>query len=150
MLVLTRKVSRELGLDFKEVGELIVSFNDSDRSRLVRIKNEAEMLGVAGLKIVGRSWLKKNEPNLSSKVVEALYAPTAGIISPYRLVYGLSENAVKNGVEVYVSSEVEDISYLNNPGQSETLFVFPMQPLHDLMGKLFQDSQHLISIVNVH
>ena len=33
--ILTRKMSRELGIDFKEVGELIVAFDETDRLKLV-------------------------------------------------------------------------------------------------------------------
>ncbi len=106
---LTRKMSRELGIDFKEVGELIVAFNEEDRLKLVQLKDEAEALGVPRLKIVDRAWLKINEPNLSPEVIAALYAPTAGIISPYRWVYDLAENAESNGVEIHASTKVEKI-----------------------------------------
>ena len=108
--ILTRKMSKELGIDFKEVGELIVAFNEEERLKLLQLKKEAEVLNVPGLLIVDRRWLDNNEPNLSKEVVAALYAPTAGIISPYRWVYDLSENAVKNGVEIYTLAKVEKIS----------------------------------------
>jgi len=106
---LIRKVSKELGVDFKEVGSLIVTFSSDGIPKLKRIKKEAEMLGVRGLKIVDKNWLKIHEPNLSDEIVCALYAPTAGIISPYRLVYDLAENARRNGVEYYAEAEVQDI-----------------------------------------
>ncbi len=107
---LTRRMSKELGVDFKEVGELIVAFNESERLRLVQIKKDAEALGVPRLMIVDRKWLDKHEPNLSKEVVAALYAPTAGIISPYRWVYDLSENAAANGVEFHTLTKVENIN----------------------------------------
>ena len=106
---LIRNISKELGLDFKEVGELIVIFDNSDLPRLLDIKAEAEILGVPGLTIVDRKWLHNNEPNLSSDAVAALYAPTAGIISPYRLVYGLAESAVINGTDIYTDQTVMSI-----------------------------------------
>lgn len=106
---LTRRMSRELGIDFKEVGELIVAFNEDERLRLVQIKKDAEMLGVPRLMVVDRKWLDKHEPNLSKEVVAALYAPTAGIISPYRWVYDLSENAAANGVEFHTLTQVKNI-----------------------------------------
>ena len=108
---LIRKISKELGIDFKEVGELIVGFDQSRIPELEKIKMDAESLGVKGLRIVDRKWLSVNEPNLSCNVQAALYAPTAGIISPYRLVYDLLENAVRNGVELHVLSEVTGIRY---------------------------------------
>ena len=107
--LLIRKIARELGVDFKEVGELIVAFSEDEIPRLVALKEEAGRLGVPRLKIVGKEWLKGNEPNLSREAVAALYAPTAGIISPYRLVYDLCENALKNGVEIFTGHEVRSI-----------------------------------------
>lgn len=107
---LIRKISKELRVDFKEVGELIVSFNNDETKELLRLKKEADILGVPGLRIVDREWLKENEPNLNSEVVCGLYAPTAGIISPYRLVYGLAENAVRNGLEIYTDTKVVSIN----------------------------------------
>ncbi len=106
---LVRKIARQLGVDFKQVGELIIAFSEEEVSRLLELKKEAGLLGVPGVKIVDRAWLKKNEPNLSEKALKALYAPTAGIISPYRLVYDLCESAVKNGVELYTSQRVKSI-----------------------------------------
>lgn len=110
--LLMRKIAEELGVDFKEVGELIVAFSDEDISRLKELKQQGEELGVPRLEIVTRAWLRKNEPNLSTNVIAALYAPTAGIISPYRLVYDLSENAIENGVEIYTQSCVTNIDVL--------------------------------------
>ena len=106
---LTRKMSKELGIDFKEVGELIAAFNEEERLKLVQLKNEAEILGVPRLRMVDRAWLRKNEPNLSREVIAALYAPTAGIISPYRWAYDLAENAARNGVETHTLTKVEKI-----------------------------------------
>jgi len=117
---LTRSISKELGLDFKEVGELIVVFDEADVPKLLEIKEEAEKLGVPGLRIVDRQWLAANEPNLSSDVLAALYAPTAGIISPYRLVYALAENAVMNGVKIFTDHTVLSIRPLKSGFEIQT------------------------------
>ncbi|MCK5451216.1 MAG: NAD(P)/FAD-dependent oxidoreductase [Candidatus Omnitrophica bacterium] len=112
--ILTRRIAKELGVEFQEVGELIVAFNKEENSRLFELKKEAETMGVPGLRIVGGDWLRENEPNLNGEAIAALYAPTAGIISPYRLVYALAENAVKNGVEIHVLTAVEGIKFLKD------------------------------------
>ena len=106
---LTKKLARELYIDFKEVGELIVAFNEEELMRLLQLKKDGQALGVPGLKMVDRSWLRKHEPNLSDKAFAALYAPTAGIISPYRWVYDFAENAKANGVEIHTETKVEKI-----------------------------------------
>lgn len=108
--ILMRRLAKDLGTDFKEVGELIVAFNEEERMRLFVIKEDAGRLGVPGLEIVGKDWLRVNEPNLNSDCCAALYAPTAGIVSPYRFVYALAENAVRNGVEIFTKTKVEKIS----------------------------------------
>ncbi|MBN1793990.1 MAG: NAD(P)/FAD-dependent oxidoreductase, partial [Candidatus Omnitrophica bacterium] len=107
---LIRSISRELGVDFKEVGELIVIFHPDDMERLLVLKRDAESLGVRRLEIVDQKWLRMHEPNLSHEAHAALYAPTAGILSPYRLVYDMGENAARNGVEIYTGHTVNDIS----------------------------------------
>jgi len=106
-----RTIAAELGVDFKEVGELIVAFTDQEVQQLRRIKQDAAILGVPRLRIVDRRWLARHEPNLSSEARAALYAPSAGIISPYRLVYDLSENAVKNGAALFTQAAVSSITY---------------------------------------
>ena len=108
--LLFRKISKELGMDFKQIGELIVAFTDDDILELKGIKKEAELLGVPGLRIVGSPWLREHEPNLNKDARAALYAPTAGIVSPYRVVYDFGENALKNGVEIYLRHDVQHIA----------------------------------------
>lgn len=121
---LMRKLAKEIGVDFKEVGELIVAFDKEDIPRLKQLKKEAEQLGVRKLKIVDQKWLRKHEPNLSPDIVAALYAPTAGIISPYRLTYDLSENAKLNGVDIFINTKVEKIDLYRDPTTDIKKFMF--------------------------
>ncbi|MCK9357068.1 MAG: NAD(P)/FAD-dependent oxidoreductase [Dehalococcoidia bacterium] len=116
---LVREMSADLDLDFKEVGELVVAFDDSEVGRLWQLKQEGEALGVPGLEIVSREWLRDNEPNLNPDAVAALHAPTAGIISPYRFVFALSESAQLNGVEVLTRTRVEWIERISPAGPGE-------------------------------
>jgi glycerol-3-phosphate dehydrogenase len=115
---LVREMSATLDLDFKEVGELIVAFDDDEVGRLWQLKQEAELLGVPGLEIVSRDWLRDNEANLNRDAVAALHAPTAGIISPYRFVYALSEGAALNGADIVTSARVEWIERVP-PGRAD-------------------------------
>ena len=107
---LIRQLSEPLGLDFQQVGELIVAFDEEETSRLWQLKQEAQADGVPGLEVVSRGWLRDNEPNLNRDAVAALLAPSAGIISPYRFVYALSESAALNGVDINTLTKVEGIS----------------------------------------
>ena len=51
--VLIRRISSELGVDFKELGELVVAFDEEELRRLSQLKKDAELLGVPGVEIVG-------------------------------------------------------------------------------------------------
>ncbi len=112
--ILTRKIARDLGVELKQTGELILAFSEEDIFRLHQIKADAEKLKVPGLRIVDQLWLAKNEPNSSPKAMAALLAPTAAIISPYRWVYALAQNAQVNGCQIITRALVEDIEALNH------------------------------------
>ena len=108
--LIREEISGDLGQNFIQCGQLIVVFDLADIPELEKIKADGEALGIKGLEIVDRAWLDKKEPNLGPEVKAALYVPTAGIISPYRFVYALIENALKNGVELKTSRKVSAIS----------------------------------------
>lgn len=146
---LIRKISKELELDFKEVGELIVSFNEEETKELLRLKREAEILGVPGLRIVDKAWLKQNEPNLNSEAVCGLYAPTAGIISPYRLVYALAKNAVRNGVEIHTKTKAANIVRANKYFEIDTSAgIFKSRYLINAAGLFADDISNMLGICN--
>ncbi|OGR44652.1 MAG: hypothetical protein A2X35_04925 [Elusimicrobia bacterium GWA2_61_42] len=107
--LLREELAADLGLHFVQCGQLVVIFDLADLAELEKIKKEGEELGVQGLELVDRAWLDRHEPNLGPEVKAALYAPTAGIISPYRFVYALVENAVRNGVQLKTSRKVAAI-----------------------------------------
>jgi glycerol-3-phosphate dehydrogenase len=113
---LMREIASDLGVHFVEVGQLIVVFNLDDIPALEKIKTEGEELGIKGMEIVDRAWIEEHEPSLGPAVVAALHVPSAGIISPYRLVYDLTENAVKNGVVLKTSHRVTGIRRVNEDG----------------------------------
>ncbi len=113
---LIREMAGTLDLDFKEVGELIVAFDEAEIEQLWQLKQEAEDCDVSGLEVVSRQWLRDNEPNLNPDAVAALLAPTAGIISPYRFVYALSGEAQLNGVEVRTCTRVDSIVFREGAG----------------------------------
>lgn len=107
--LMREEIAADLGLDFAKCGQLIVVFDLADLPELEKIKKDGEELGVKGVELVDRAWLDANEPNLGPEAKAALLVPSAGIISPYRFVYALVENAVKNGAELRTSRKVTAI-----------------------------------------
>ena len=114
--MMREELAADLGLHFVQCGQLIAVFDLADLPELEKIKAEGEALGVKGMRVVDRVWLDANEPNLGPEVKAALLVPTAGIISPYRFVYALIENAVKNGAELKTSTRVAGIRRIEKGG----------------------------------
>ena len=65
--------------------------------------------GVPGLKILNREEVLAMEPNLSDDTQGALYAPSAGIICPFRLNIAMAESANVNGVDFFFNTKVEKV-----------------------------------------
>lgn len=106
--VLYRQLSQDLDFPFINNGELVVAF-PGERAALEAIKENGEKMGVPGLAVVDKAWLKAHEPNLSEEIECALLGPTAAVINPYETVYALAENAAANWVQLICEQEVLSI-----------------------------------------
>ncbi len=104
-----RRLARDLSVPFKRIGSLVVAFGDDEVVVLEELMARGRRNGVPGLEIVGGERLRRMEPNLNRTAVAALYAPTAGVICPYRAAMALMENARENGVSVLLGTEATDI-----------------------------------------
>ena len=100
-----RDLARLLSFPYVPLGELVVAL-PGERDGLRAIMANGEKLGIPGLAIVERDWLRVNEPHLSDEFECALLGPTAAVINPYETVYALAENATANGVAIHCDEEV--------------------------------------------
>jgi glycerol-3-phosphate dehydrogenase len=66
--------------------------------------------GVKNLKIISQDELHEMEPEVNPDATGALFAPTAGIVSPYQATWAIAENAVQNGVKLFLDSEVHSLT----------------------------------------
>lgn len=103
------ELSKELEFNYVKNGALILCFHDNDKSKLEDILSNGVKNGVEGLVILSGEEVQKMEPNVSTDVVAALYAPTSGIVCPFGLTIALAENAAMNGVEFRLNTTVVDI-----------------------------------------
>lgn len=103
-----RRIAKDLDFPFLPPGELIVAFK-GQRKAVEALKENGEKLGIPGLEIVEKSWLRENEPALSNQIECALLGPTAAVVNPYEIVYAMAENAEANGVRIYCEQEVTAI-----------------------------------------
>lgn len=102
--------AEQLHFDYKNTGSLVVGFCDEDMAHIRKLYERGLKNGVPGMKIIDRDELVKLEPNISENAVGALFATSAGIISPYMATWAIAENAVINGVKLFVESEVHAIT----------------------------------------
>jgi len=65
--------------------------------------------GVEGLRVVHEKELRKMEPKIHPEAIGALFAPSAGTLTPYEFTIALCENAADNGVEFRLRREVVGI-----------------------------------------
>ena len=96
----------DLDIPFKRIGSLVVCTDESQRSGIEELYQRGLANGVPDMKILSREEVIELEPNISDSIVCALYAPTAGIICPFRLNIALAECACQNGVDFVFDSPV--------------------------------------------
>ncbi len=103
------QVCEELDVPFKRVGSLVVAFSEEDKKTLQDLYDNGVDCGVPNMKILTKEETLEMEPNLNQDIFGALYAPTGGIISPWEMAIALCENAMENGVELFLNTEVVDL-----------------------------------------
>lgn len=99
----------ELDIPFKKIGSLVVCTDEANRGGIEDLYQRGISNGVPGLEILEKDELREIEPNISDDAVCALYAPTAGVICPFRLNAALGECAEQNGVVFRFDTRVKDI-----------------------------------------
>ncbi len=102
-------LSKELDFPYKRNGSIVLSFSEADHGKLEELLKRGIRNGVEGLEILSGDEIRKKEPAISDEVVEALYAPTGGIVCPFNLTIAMAENACVNGAAFHLNTEVTDI-----------------------------------------
>ena len=103
------QVCEELAVPFKRNGSLVLAFSDDELPALHELQVRGGINGVPGLELLTGEETRRREPNLSETVIEALLAPTGGIVSPWDLTIAAAENAMDNGMDLMLDAEVTAI-----------------------------------------
>lgn len=103
-------LSKELDFPYKQNGSLVLCFDENDIYKLEALKAKGEENGVKGLRIVTGEEMFELEPRISRETKALLYAPTGGIVCPFKLTIALAENANVNGVDFFFDTEVKEIN----------------------------------------
>ena len=103
------KVCEELDVEMERVGSLTVALYDSQLPMLEELAKRSALNGVE-VKILNAEETLKLEPNINPNVKGSLLAPTAGIINPFTFAVHAMENAVDNGVKLFLEEKVVEIA----------------------------------------
>ena len=103
------QLCEELDVPFSRCGSLLVTYDPAAVSRLEKKLQNGHQSGVPGLKLLSGAETEAMEPMLRKGVAAALYAPTTGTVNPWQLGIAAYENALQNGAEVCLNTEVTGI-----------------------------------------
>ncbi|HIP91939.1 MAG TPA: FAD-dependent oxidoreductase, partial [Thermotoga sp.] len=103
------ELSEELDFELKRIGSLVVAFDDDEIKILEKLLKQGEKNGVPDLMMLDRNETLDKEPKLNPSVKASLWAPTAGITEPWMVAIAAVENALDNGLKLYLDEKVVDI-----------------------------------------
>ena len=106
-----QKLAGELDVAFNAVDEIFLAFDSDQLAKLKAAQVWAEDKHVsAGHVIIDPEKIRQIEPNASKKAIGALYGKgVSGGIYATEWTFALTENAVQNGLDLYLNSAVTDI-----------------------------------------
>ncbi len=98
---------RELDVPYRKTGKLLVAFDESEMQTLANLVEQGRKNGCKGLTLISREELEKMAPNVGG--IGAMYSPNTAIFDPFLYTVALAENALHNGVQFYLNTEVTGI-----------------------------------------
>lgn len=112
-LELAKDICRKLDVPIDNCGSLVLAFNDEDEDHIRKLYDRGKENGVPGLRLLSAEETKVMEPSVSNDVKSALYAPSSCIVNPWEYCLAMAETAVRNGVNLFLNTEVTGISRSN-------------------------------------
>lgn len=97
----------ELGFAFERRGDYVVAIGPEEKFALDKLMRQGIQNGVPGLMIIGADEMRRREPGINPQVSGALWASTGGICDPFAVSVAAIENAIQNGVKVYLETRFE-------------------------------------------
>jgi glycerol-3-phosphate dehydrogenase len=99
----------ELEFPFRRCGILTIATDDEQTHQIEALYRHGIQNKVPYMQLLSGERVLEQEPNLTSDVREAIYAPTGGIVEPYEMIFAIVENAKNNGVALLTETPVEAI-----------------------------------------
>lgn len=109
----TKELCQKLDVPYKQCGSLVIAFSEGEMDSISTLYERGLQNGVPDIAILDVEKVRQMEPALNQSVVGALHSPTAAIVSPWEFTLALAETAVRNGVELRLSTCVNGISKID-------------------------------------
>lgn len=100
------KWQEELHFKMNRCGSFVVGFDESDDAYLEQYYELGKKNGVPGIAILSGDEARAIDPAVNHDVIKALWTPSAAYVEPYEVVEALMENAIDNGAELMLNTEV--------------------------------------------
>lgn len=123
------ELCKEVDAPFRRVGSYVLAFDENDKKHIEQLYQRGLDNGVPDMKIMSKEEVLEREPNISNKIVGALYAGTAGITGPWEFAIKLIENAMENGTKLALNSEVVNII------KKEDYFIIKIKDKEDIKAR---------------
>lgn len=103
--------AEQLDVPHLKCGSIVVARTDGIDG-INKLRDKAVANGVE-VEVWDRAKTLEFEPNIADDIEYALYAPSAGIVSPYQLAIGYADRAVTNGASVMLEAKVDGIDKID-------------------------------------
>ena len=113
---LAGEICERLDVPFKRNGSLVLAFSEEEIPHLKKLNTNGGPTGAPAIRLRAAAPVRALEQKLSDRVVAALYAPSAGVISPWEYALAMAQVAVRNGVRLERGSRVTAIRKLEGEG----------------------------------
>ena len=101
---------KELNFGFKPIGGVMLAFEPEDFEIIHKEIENGKKIGQYDMVILSREEMLEMLPHVNPEVLGGVSIPSIGIVSPYEYAIALAENAIANGVQISLGSNVEAIT----------------------------------------
>jgi glycerol-3-phosphate dehydrogenase len=104
-------LEKELDIPLLYTGAFVVAHSIEQDEQLRILFKRAISNGVRKVELLTKEQALSLEPNLSKEITSVLSLPTTKVTFPWEVAFGAMENAMDNGVQLKLNSEVVAISF---------------------------------------
>ncbi len=107
------ELARQMGVPFEQKGQFLLCTKRWEKLLVALLSLHGKSMGIPGVCWLDRDELLKHEPGIPKFVIGGMYMPIGGLTSPHEMTVALAENAVQNGVRLFLNTLVLGIETKN-------------------------------------